>query len=243
MRTFISQLSHSPIPRLTAVTLIALACSTLAFCGEIHEAAAAGDLQKVKSLLKENSELISSKDDEGRTPLHLAAEEGQKDVAKLLLAKKSEVDAKDKLGMTPLHWAVKNDKKNMAEVLLAHGADVNAKTNAILFEGIILENGEYSGLFFKGGAALHMAAQFGHEDVAKLLLARKADVNAKNTMGETPLHITAAEFGYKDIAELLLAHGADVNCKNNWGKTPLQVASQRGYKDIVELLRQHGGHE
>jgi ankyrin repeat protein len=73
-----------------------------------------------------------------------------------------------------------------------------------------------------------------------LLLANKADVNAKAVDGVTPLHV-AAQSPLKDLAELLLANKADVNAKDNEGKTPLQYALSKGQKDTAELLRRHGG--
>ena len=74
INTFLRRLFHSPIPRLATVTLFALTWSSLAFCGEIHDAAKAGDLAKVKALLKENPNLVLSKEyKEGRTSLHMAA--------------------------------------------------------------------------------------------------------------------------------------------------------------------------
>jgi ankyrin repeat protein len=84
--------------------------------------------------------------------------------------------------------------------------------------------------------------------MVELLLANKADVNATNNNGATPLQ--AAAFGYTDtdwgdtdIVELLLANKADVNAKDRNGWTPLQVAQKRNRWDLVKLLRQHGGHE
>ena len=44
----------------------------------------------------------------------------------------------------------------------------------------------------------------GHKDVAELLLANKADVNARDNDGDTPLHMAAMK-GHKDMVELLLA--------------------------------------
>jgi hypothetical protein len=105
MHTFFSQLCGFPIPRRTAVLLVALAWSSLAFCGEIHDAAKDGDLAKVKALLKDNPDLVFNKDKEGMTPLHDAAASGYKDVAELLLANKADVDAKAGNGLTPLHVA------------------------------------------------------------------------------------------------------------------------------------------
>jgi hypothetical protein len=58
--------------RLATVSLMMPAWSIPAFCGEIHGAAAAGDLAKIKALLKDNPELASDRDDNGMTmELHL----------------------------------------------------------------------------------------------------------------------------------------------------------------------------
>ncbi len=70
---FFSRLSHSPIPRLAVVMLVALALCRPAFSGPIHDAARNGDLEKVRALLKDNPDLVFSKDDNGKTPLHMAA--------------------------------------------------------------------------------------------------------------------------------------------------------------------------
>src|SRR5262249_42722065 len=75
----------------------------------------------------------------------------------------------------------------------------------------------------------------GNKDVAQLLVAGKADVNAKNRFGETPL-LEAARSGQSNVAELLLAHQADVKSKDNDGATPLLWAAKNGHKDVVELL-------
>jgi hypothetical protein len=76
--SFFSRICHFPIFRLAAVTLVALAWSSLAFCGEIQDAAKSGDLEKVKALLKDNLDM------NGGTPLYWAARLGHKDVAELL---------------------------------------------------------------------------------------------------------------------------------------------------------------
>jgi ankyrin repeat protein len=86
---------------------------------------------------------------------------------------------------------------------------------------------------------LHFAAEEGHTDVAKLLLAYKADVNVRNNIDATPLHFAALR-GHKDVAEWLLASRADVNAKESkYGQTPLHLAVTGGQKDVAELLRRH----
>jgi ankyrin repeat protein len=102
INAFLRRLFHSPILRLVIITLMALACSTSAFCGEIHDAAAVGDMARLKALLKDNPELVFSKDSKGETPLYRAVHGGYKDVVKLLLAYKANANAIKEDGMTPL---------------------------------------------------------------------------------------------------------------------------------------------
>jgi ankyrin repeat protein len=150
MHSFFNRLSHSPILCRAAVTLVVLAWSSLAFCGEIHDAAKAGDLAKVKALLNSNPDLVSSKDNNGTTPLHLAAHEGHKDMAELLLANKADVNAKDMYGDTPLHYAALWGYMDMVQLLLANKADVNANDS-------------------NGNTPLHEAAFKDHKDIVEFL--------------------------------------------------------------------------
>jgi hypothetical protein len=89
---FINRFCHSPIPRCAVVLLVALAGSSLAFGGEIHDAARKGDMEKVKALLKGSPDLVFSRDSTSRTPLHWSAREGHLAVVEWLLARKAEVN-------------------------------------------------------------------------------------------------------------------------------------------------------
>jgi len=135
--TFRSGFLHYPIVHFATLMLFALAWSSLAFCGEIHEAAKQGDLAKVEALLKDNPNLVSSKDNNvlvidgsiSQTPLHYAVSQGHKDVVAFLLANKADANVKNKYDATPLHLAASESHKDMVELLLANKADVNAKNN------------------------------------------------------------------------------------------------------------------
>ena len=119
--SYLSRFGYSPIPRRAAVLLVMLASCSLGFGGEIHNAANEGDYEAVKALLKDNPNLVFSKDDYGAMPLHYAAQGGRKDVAELLLANKAEVNAKANNGWTPLHTAEDRGQADVAELLRQHG--------------------------------------------------------------------------------------------------------------------------
>jgi ankyrin repeat protein len=133
MNTFQNHLLRFNLPHRFAVLLLALAAlaaGTPGFCGPIHDAARTGDLAKVKSLVNEHPDLVSSKDEQyGQTPLHIAAFNDHKDVAEFLLTNKADVNAKAKNGSTPLHLAAAKGNKDIVELLLANKADINAVDN------------------------------------------------------------------------------------------------------------------
>jgi len=72
----------------------------------------------------------------------------------------------------------------------------------------------------------------------KTLLAKGADVNAKNEDGVTPLYAAAA-LGQKEIVEMLLANKADVNVKDNDGTTPLRLAVMMGHREVVDVIQNY----
>src|SRR5258708_7053881 len=91
---------------------------------KLNDAAAHGNLGKVKALLKGNRDLVFNRSANGDTHLHLAAFSGSKRMAKLLLTSNAEVNARDRVGWTPLFMAVFYDHQEVAEVVLANKADV-----------------------------------------------------------------------------------------------------------------------
>lgn len=173
----------------TLLTVGALNWAMPAFSGEIHEASASGDLERVQALLKASPTLVSSRDTNGMTALHCAVSRGHSDMTKLLLANKADVNAKANGdgGGTALHMAVGGGRKDIAALLLADKADVNAGDK-------------------RGHTPLGIAAVTGKKDIAQLLLAFDADINAKDGSGWTALH-TAVSFKRDSVAELLRQQG------------------------------------
>ncbi|HVZ75081.1 MAG TPA: ankyrin repeat domain-containing protein [Polyangia bacterium] len=77
-----------------------------------------------------------------------------------------------------------------------------------------------------------------------LLLEARADVDAPDAHGWTPLHFTADEV-LPQYASLLLAKGAKVDARDLEGNTPLHraVFSARGRGEVVALLRKAGARD
>ena len=87
---------------------------------------------------------------------------------------------------------------------------------------------------------LFEAAEKYDVEAVKKAIENGADVNAKNSEGETIL-ILAAYDGTIDIVELAILKGADVNAKKDGGYTALDIAESHYYADIMDLLKKHGG--
>jgi ankyrin repeat protein len=201
--------------------------------GNIHWGARDGNLSMVEALIKDDPDLVLSKDGSyGRTPLHWASINGHTDIVALMLTKKADINVKDNHGRTPLHYAASNilftseesaviynveGMKEVAKLLLAKKADVNVRDN-------------------DGRTPLHYAAHDGRLDMVELLLVNNAMVNAKDNCGATPLHNAASISVTTEVMELLLAKKADINAKDDNGRTPLNLAAMR-YANVVVACR------
>src|ERR1043166_6286166 len=90
-----------------------------------------------------------------------------------------------------------------------------------------------------GRTALHRASAQGRIEVAALLLARGADVDARNKAGATPLR-WAVTSGNVELVRLLLDKGANVNARTKGRSTPLMRAMENARAEIGELLIARG---
>ncbi len=152
---------------------------------DLHEAAAAGDNQRVEALLTRSPGSANHRDLQDATPLHYAAACGQMAMANLLLMKGADLAA-TAAGLddaTPAHLAASfGDSKvvmQMMETLVGNGAPAGARKT-------------------DGTAPLHVAAHHGHADAARILIRRRADPAAADQSGKTPLQLATG-----DAAEVL----------------------------------------
>jgi ankyrin repeat protein len=156
----------------------------------IFEAAATGQTNRVRTLLKQDSSSVKAYSADGFAPLGLAVFFGHPETVEALLSGGANVNAvsRESMQVRPLNSAAAAGQTAIAGVLLAHGADVNGRaTNNI--------------------TPLHEAAANGDLAFVKLLLAHGADVNAETTDGKTPLSL-AREHQRTEVVALLQAHRA-----------------------------------
>lgn len=85
------------------------------------------------------------------------------------------------------------------------------------------------------GRALLKAVEDGNIELVKKLIAKRADIEAKNDSGQ-PVIMRAVICEQKEIVKLLIDGGADINATDNYGYTSLIWASFNGYREIAELL-------
>ncbi len=188
---------------------------------KLREAIREGDIEAVKRHLAAGMD-VNAKDDNGWNPLHLAAENGHKEIAELLISKSADVNAKDKyFRKTSRDWAIERGYTEIADLLRKHGGKTTDELNA--------------------AKSIDAAAKYGLIEAVKKHLANGANVNTivDGISGRTLLFL-AAQWGHKEIVELLIAKGADVNVKSVVGEAPLDRAIRFNRTEIAALLRKHG---
>ena len=90
-----------------------------------------------------------------------------------------------------------------------------------------------------GLTALHFAAQYGYLQVVKLLVERKAPMEAKDKHKRTPL-ILAAKMGFLDIVSFLASNGGKLFAADSSGNQVIHYASAYGHFEILRYVVERG---
>ena len=160
------------------------------------------------------------------------SQEQRASTARLLLQRGVDINAHDKDGWTSLHWEVYEGRVEVAQVLLDHGANATLETKDGETALHILSRGKYD-------------SEAQRSSTAWLLLERGVDVNARDKIGWTPLHV-AAFHGRVELTQAFLGHGANAKLETRRGETALYIVSRGKYDSeehgvgIARLLLEHG---
>lgn len=189
---------------------------------ELHKAVSRQELEKVRSILEENSSVVEVMDKFGLTPLMVAAKNGFTDVIEILLEFNAEPDYANSNGKTSLMAACYAGQEEAARLLRQHGASWETRDK-------------------NGLTAIHWCSDGGHDDLLLWVLKDGAPVDIEdNINGWTPLMRIACLSGNDDVAEVLIAKGANINKFDKSGKTVLMAASMNGHFNLVRLLVDKG---
>lgn len=155
----------------------------------LSNAATEDDLEWAELCLAHGADPNRNLVDEHKSILAAVAELGSVQMATLLVANGAQVK-----GSGALVLAAKEGKLHMVQYLLDQGADVDE---------IGIEHPTDKRYEEVVGSALHRAAYRGHEDIARVLLEKGANVELKDMMGRTALDLAHA--GKHEKLEALLS--------------------------------------
>ncbi len=218
----------------------------------------------VKILINSYPQLATEKTDMQETLLHVAAQNGRRDLIKLLLAKGVDLTAVDATGSTALRKALENRHNDIAEILKAHGAQPEevlttkqpsprgllvkerepATPVTVINESLIpvISYAHYSiEQPSERRCRLHQAVVMNELEGVKDLLAQGANRDQEDQRGWNALHIAAA-YGRAEIAAFLIDElRAEVNLtEDTYYAMPLHLASWQGHAEVVQVLVTRG---
>ena len=181
---------------------------------EMIKAVKAGNADRVRELIDEDIFLADAKGDDGTSALLTAIYHGHEEIAEIIL---------DSAPTLTIHEAAAADVRDRLTELLAEN---RARAS------------EYS---HDGWTPLHLAVYFNNTDIAELLIAGGAEVDAvsENGMRVTPLHSALSNRNVR-VARRLIEQGADVNRRSAAGYAPLHYAAAGGLKEMLHLLLARG---
>jgi len=170
-----------------------------------------------------------------------------------LIRNQANINVQDSNGYTPLMIAVIKENVPIVEMLLLNYADTNIKDSrgsTALIHSIQIDNMEIFKMLAyddrtsaeNKGDALIIASLFNNKEMVKILIEGNADLNQKDSKGNTAL-THAASRGYTEIVRQLINHHANLDIMNSEGYTALMLAQQRRRTEIVEMLKKAGARE
>lgn len=163
-------------------------------------------LSAAAKLLQEG--INAQREEDGKTPLILAIESGNRKAVQLLLRSGADADLGDRSGTPPITHATLHERHLIMQDLARAGADLNKKNRL-------------------GVSALATAAMHSLNDEIDVLLDLGADIEDRDDMGCTPIFYSGYHSGSIMAMFNLLEHGANFEAENNQGVSAHFILSKR----------------
>lgn len=214
----------------------------------------------VQNLLRKNCSVHEACAAKGRfyrmTALHFAAAlkfscEFASDIIRDLVRAGADVHATDGYGRGVLHHAAQAGNPATFQELISKGARLHPTSNGMTVLHCASSVAVVKSALLAGAcvdarsmnmnrSAAHTHAAWGrHADILACLVAARADIEARDSNGDRPLHLAAAHRN-PGSARRLISLGAELSPANKLGETPLHAAARRGSSEIVRLLLGRG---
>ncbi|MBC7913566.1 MAG: ankyrin repeat domain-containing protein, partial [Pyrinomonadaceae bacterium] len=164
-----------------------------------------------------------------------------------LQAKPILAQGKTSLNVSPLLLSCYYKKPEISDTILKFVRDPDIYESAAVGKFDSLASNVYTNPHLintfsdDGFTPLGLACYFGHEESARYLLLKGAEVNMCSNNGYSVYPLSSAvAANNSDIAKILLEAGADVNVSQLSGLTPLHSAAHHGNIELIILLLEAG---
>ncbi|XP_071086322.1 ankyrin-3-like, partial [Haliotis cracherodii] len=216
----------------------------------LHQACSGGDVEIVKRILALEKVDINSRDQNGETPVMMAARDGHVQLVEVLVKKGADMSLVNNGGDNILHQACKGgDIETVKEVLAQDKLDINSRGKTGQTPVMKAARAGYGGLVKKGADMtlvnndgddiLHQSCRGGDVETVKIVLAQnKLRINSRAKNGWTPV-MMAARAGHRELVDFLVKKGADMSLVNNGSDNILHQACRGGDIETVKGVLAH----
>ncbi|KAL5717751.1 hypothetical protein ACHQM5_010719 [Ranunculus cassubicifolius] len=200
----------------------------------VHAAARGGNLESVKELLGDSTDILVYRDAQGSTILHAASGRGQVEVVKDLVASFDIITCTDSQGNTALHVAAYRGHLSVVETLIVASPPSTTMTNNV---GDTFLHMAVAGFRTSGFRRLDRQIELMKELLCGKIVNMQEVVNVRNNDGRTALHMAVIGNIHSNLVELLMTvPSIDLNIRDIDGMTPLDLLRQWSRSASSEIL-------
>ncbi|XP_046579347.1 putative ankyrin repeat protein RF_0381 [Haliotis rubra] len=183
------------------------------------------DPEIVKYIVKHNTVDINRENDEGMTPVMIAADNGFKEAFHLLVSKGADLTRVNEKRENILHHACRGRGMEIVEYILTRNMveDIDTRTGT-------------------GKTPLMIAASEGNKEVFDLLVKKGANLTLLDEDDKNILHFASEGGNIETVQFILSQHILSINSRGDNGQTAVMTAAKNGHRAVFHLLMENGAN-